>query len=113
VGDVIKDEEAKVKGIEYDKVDRNYLFEISSDYCVDGLRKGNKTRFMNHSPKPNVNAKMTSVNGDPRIAFYTKKEIPAETEVGSLLLDSVFCPLSVLLPKLLVRVYLLSLQAVF
>jgi histone-lysine N-methyltransferase EZH2 len=113
VGDVIKDEEAEVKGIEYDKENRNYLFEISSDYCVDSLRKGNKTRFMNHSPKPNVNVRMTLLNGDLRIAFCAMKEIPAETEVGSLLLDSVFCPLSVLLPKLLFRVYLPSLQAVF
>jgi SET domain-containing protein len=113
VGDVIKDEEAKLKGIQYDKENRNYLFEISSDYCVDGLRKSNKTRFMNHNPKPNVIVKMTSVNGDPHIAFYAKEEIPAETEVGFLLLDSVFCPSPVLLPKLLVPVYLLSFQAGF
>lgn len=84
VGEVILQEEAERRGVIYDKVNRSYLFNLSSDLCVDGSRKGNKMRFMNHSDKPNCEVRMIFVNGDIRIAFFASCDIDAQTEVSLL-----------------------------
>eukprot|EP00980_Cylindrotheca_fusiformis_P018721 scaffold6238_cov106-Cylindrotheca_fusiformis.AAC.7 len=81
IGEVITDGVAEVRSVQYVKENLSYLFDISSDYCVDGLRKCNKTRFMNHSSEPNVIAKVVLVKGDPHIAFFAKEHIPPQTEL--------------------------------
>eukprot|EP00980_Cylindrotheca_fusiformis_P028380 scaffold22596_cov131-Cylindrotheca_fusiformis.AAC.9 len=82
LGEVIEDDVAEARAQQNDKDNRNYIFENSRDYCIDGLRKSNKTRYMNHknAKKANVKVKNILVDGDPRIAFFAKKDIPAQTE---------------------------------
>ena len=48
---------------------------------TDATKQGNKTRYLNHSTRPNVTARTHFVNGEYRITFYSKHNIPAQTEV--------------------------------
>ena len=58
-----------------------YYFDHSVDYIADATHQGNKTRYLNHSLKPNIEARHQFVNGEKKIAFYAKQDIPAQTEV--------------------------------
>ena len=80
---MIPHEEAERRGVIYDERNQTYLFDLSVDYAVDALRKGNKTRFINHSSSPNIIPKLCVVNGDYRIGFYAKENIPPQNEVST------------------------------
>ena len=58
-----------------------YYFDHSDDYIIDATHQGNKTRYLNHSLTPNIEANHRFVNGEKRIAFYAKHDIPAQTEL--------------------------------
>jgi hypothetical protein len=91
VGEVISQEEAERRGRIYDKVNRSYLFNLSSDYAVDAARKGNKTRFINHSSKPNCCPRLIAVNGFIRIGIYAIEDIEAQSEVKPNLMMKFIC----------------------
>lgn len=58
-----------------------YYFDNSDDYITDATHQGNKTRYLNHSLSPNIEARHRFVNGEKRIAFYAKQDILAQAEV--------------------------------
>ena len=60
-----------------------YYFDHSDDYIIDATHQGNKTRYLNHSLTPNIKARNRFVNGEKRIAFYAKQDVPAQSEVRS------------------------------
>jgi len=60
---------------------QEYYFDHSDDYVVDATHQGNKTRFLNHSLTPNIEAKNRFVNGEKRVAFFARRDIPAQAEL--------------------------------
>ncbi|GAX10804.1 histone-lysine N-methyltransferase EZH2 [Fistulifera solaris] len=81
VGELITQEVAEKRGQFDDAKNRSYLFNLTSDYVLDACRTGNKTRFINHSDKPNVKTRNVFVNGDQHIAMFALEHIDAEEEL--------------------------------
>ncbi|GLE07467.1 hypothetical protein PINS_up017778 [Pythium insidiosum] len=81
IGEMVTQEEAERRGVVYDKLNRSYLFNLDSETVIDATRKGNKTRFINHSSRPNCYSKIININSDYRIGIYALRDIPPHTEL--------------------------------
>uniref|UniRef100_A0A2S2Q0E3 [histone H3]-lysine(36) N-trimethyltransferase n=2 Tax=Sipha flava TaxID=143950 RepID=A0A2S2Q0E3_9HEMI len=53
----------------------NYMVQLKHDEIIDATRKGNITRFINHSCEPNCVAEKWNVLGESRMGFFTKVPI--------------------------------------
>lgn len=54
---------------------RYIIWEGRRNYCIDAEEKGNFTRFINHSAKPNLSLISVYWRGVPRMIFIALKEI--------------------------------------
>jgi hypothetical protein len=66
--------------------DNSYIFEYAIDtfdtgYVIDAEKKGNHTRFINHSDHPNLISRWLVVDGLPRVIFFTKTAINKDEEL--------------------------------
>ena len=67
-----------------------YMFRLNKEYIIDGTKKGNITRFTNHSCDPNAYVKVINVRQgsneipgphNEKIVFFAKKNMPRGTEL--------------------------------
>lgn len=74
VGEIISEDEATRR--EESGTDVSYLFDVNLDTVIDATRKGNVSRFINHSRESaNCEPHVKYVNGDYRIAFYALRDL--------------------------------------
>jgi SET domain-containing protein len=105
VGEAISQGEADRRGLLADHRGSSYIFMVASDLNIDSSKKGNQTRFINHSSSPNVEPKSTCgdfvcrdfvysiapvtehwfqvlfVKGEQRIGFFARQDIEEQTEL--------------------------------
>ena len=79
VGELITMEEY-VKRLER-RVDNWYFMSLDNARMIDGGRKGNLARFMNHSCDPNCVTQKWTVNGDTRVGLFAIKNIDPGEEL--------------------------------
>jgi SET domain-containing protein len=77
-GQLVSKEEAKRRLKFYDSVGFTCLIQFGDGRAIDGLLGGNESRFINHSPKPNVAALR---EGDSRLIFYSIDDIDRGDEL--------------------------------
>ena len=54
---------------------------LHNDLFIDATRKGNISRFFNHSCDPNCETQKWTVNGELRIGFFTRRSVNANEEL--------------------------------
>eukprot|EP00051_Salpingoeca_urceolata_P020089 m.298752 g.298752 ORF g.298752 m.298752 type:complete len:260 (-) comp19539_c0_seq1:92-871(-) len=69
--------------VEYASLGLQHFFfmTLDSDTLIDSTRKGNQSRFINHSCEPNCETQKWTVNGQTRIGFFSIRDIEAMEEI--------------------------------
>uniref|UniRef100_A0AA85J2L8 [histone H3]-lysine(36) N-trimethyltransferase n=1 Tax=Trichobilharzia regenti TaxID=157069 RepID=A0AA85J2L8_TRIRE len=83
VGEVIDFSEFRRRIRRYERLGHahHYFMALESDRFIDAGSKGNWARFVNHSCEPNCVTQKWSVDGEIRIGFFAKEDIPVGQEV--------------------------------
>lgn len=83
VGEVLNSKQFEKRASDYSKqMNAHYYFmALSSDCVIDATKKGNISRFINHSCDPNAETQKWTVNGELRIGFFSKKPIMQDEEI--------------------------------
>lgn len=81
-GAVVSQDEAERRGSTYDKKKVSFLFDLNEDAVVDALRKGNKSKFINHHiAAQNCSAKVVRAASDHRITVWADRDIKRGEEL--------------------------------
>ncbi len=77
-GQLISKKEAQRRRRFYDSIGFTCLMEFGDGQAIDGILGGNESRFINHSPKPNVAALRED---EAKIVFYSLDDIAKGEEL--------------------------------
>lgn len=81
-GAVVSQDEAERRGSIYDEKAVSFLFDLNEDAVVDAVRKGNKSKFINHrTVGQNCSAKVVRVGGDHHITVWADQDIKRGEEL--------------------------------
>ena len=81
-GALLSQDEAERRGSIYDKMTISFLFDVDDDSVVDAIRKGNKSRFANHSASDkNCQGKVLTVGSEHRISIWALQDIAKGEEL--------------------------------
>lgn len=58
-----------------------YFMSLKANEFIDASKKGNTSRFMNHSCDPNCNLQKWIVGSTMRVGIFCLRDIPAQTEL--------------------------------
>lgn len=84
VGEVIDDKacEERLWRMKHSGETNFYLCEVNRDMIIDATYKGNKSRFINHSCKPNTEMQKWTTDGETRIAIFAIRDIKKGEELS-------------------------------
>lgn len=85
-GEIIDFNTTETRGKIYEQFKCSYIFDLSSIYkkydtSIDAMFLGNKSRFINHSDTPNIEAKTIKDNEKYKILFFAIKDIQIGEEL--------------------------------
>ncbi|XP_027774532.1 histone-lysine N-methyltransferase ASHH1-like [Solanum pennellii] len=82
-GEVISSEAAKKRSYVYEahEVKETYMISLDTNYVIDSTRKGNFSRFLNHSCRPNCETRKWTVLGETRLGIFAMKDISVGKEL--------------------------------
>ncbi|KAI9920802.1 hypothetical protein PsorP6_000239 [Peronosclerospora sorghi] len=81
-GALLSQDEAERRGSIYDKMTISFLFDVNDDSVVDAIRKGNKSKFANHSTTDKkCKGKIITVGGEHRISIWAEQDIAKGEEL--------------------------------
>lgn len=83
VGEVLNSKQFEKRANDYSKqMNAHYYFmALRNDCIIDATKKGNVSRFINHSCEPNAETQKWTVNGELRIGFFSSKSIMPDEEI--------------------------------
>jgi SET domain-containing protein len=81
VGEVVCGSEKERRIALYANSPHFYLMALRGDDSIDATRRGNMSRFINHSCAPNCETQKWEVAGKPCVGLFALTDIPAGTEL--------------------------------
>lgn len=83
VGEVLDNKlfEKRAKKYSENKNIHYYFMALKSNAIIDATKKGNISRFINHSCDPNAETQKWTVNGELRVGFFSRKDIKQGEEI--------------------------------
>lgn len=83
VGEIVDKDEMADRSAAYAASSQRhfYFMTLRPDRIIDATRKGNISRFMNHSCAPNCETQKWIVQGRLRIGLFTVKAVKAGSEL--------------------------------
>lgn len=83
VGEVLdnKQFEKRAKKYSENKNEHFYFMALKTNAIIDATKKGNVSRFINHSCDPNAETQKWTVNNELRIGFFSVKDIKRGEEI--------------------------------
>jgi uncharacterized protein len=77
-GKTLSEKEVRRRQRFYDSIGFTCLIQFGDGTGIDGLIEGNESRFINHSPRPNIGAIR---EGRSRVVFYSLNDIAKGDEL--------------------------------